>query len=96
MREPRHRVSLFVGLGTNHEPPGHTRDISLSGLFLETALRPAVGETVDMWFVWGEDTFTGKARVIRHAEDGIALAFIEPDPLFLEALSEIIDLEPGA
>ena len=95
-RNVRHQVNLFVGLGTGGEPPGLTRNISLSGLFVQTPTRPPVGSTVDLWFVWGEDTFVGKARVIRHASDGIGVAFLEPDTLFLGALAEIVGLpKPG-
>jgi hypothetical protein len=93
-RYPRQPVSLFVGLGKTNEPPGRTRNMSMSGLFLETAARPAVESLVDLWFVWGEDTFVGKARVIRHAKDGVGLAFVEPDSLFLSALAEILGIAP--
>ncbi len=93
-RHPRQSVSLFVGLGRGDEKPGHTRNISMSGLFLETPARPAVGSVVDLWFVWGEDTFVGKATVVRHAPDGVGLAFHEPDGLFLGALAEILGLAP--
>jgi hypothetical protein len=93
-RKPRHPISLFVGLAADGDPPGRTRNISVSGLFLETGKRPPVGSLVDLWFVWGEDTFTGKARVIRHAQDGIGLAFVEPDKLFLDAIAEIVGIAP--
>ncbi len=90
--QQRHPVSLFVGMGSNGEPPGRTRNISLSGVFVETPSRPPVGSIVDIWFVWGEDTFVGKARVIRHAGDGIGITFVEPDTFFLGALAEILGI----
>ncbi len=93
-RHLRQPVSLFVGLGRGDEKPARTRNISMSGLFLETEARPTVGSVVDVWFVWGEDTFIGKAKVIRHAADGIGVAFHEPDALFLGALAEILGIEP--
>ncbi len=93
-RHLRQPVSLFVGLGHADQKPARTRNISMSGLFLETEARPSVGSIVDLWFVWGEDTFVGKAKVIRHAGDGIGVAFHEPDPLFLGALAEILGLVP--
>ena len=91
-RNTRHPVSLFVGLGDHGDPPGRTRNISLSGLFVETPSRPPVGSDVQLWFVWGEDTFVGKAKVVRHANDGIGVAFVEPDTLFLGALAEILGI----
>lgn len=94
-REPRHPVSLFVGIGEDGQPPGRTRNISLSGLFLETDERPEIGSILNLWFVWGEDTFISDARVIRHADDGIGLAFVEPDGLFLGALAEILGMGAG-
>ena len=74
--------------------PGRTRNVSISGLFLETGERPGIESVVDLWFVWGDDTYVAKARVMRHAEDGIGVAFVEPDPLFLGALAEILGLAP--
>lgn len=94
-RHERHPVSLFVGLGSSGQAPGRTRNISLSGLFLETTERPPVGAVVDVWFVWGEDTYVGKASVVRHADDGLGLAYVEPDPLFLGALAEIVGVAPA-
>jgi len=92
-RLERTPVSLFVGLGQEGEPPGRTRNISLGGVFLETKKRPDVASLVDLWFVWGEETFVGKARVVHHADDGIGVAFVEPEPDFLKALAEILGLD---
>lgn len=91
-RHPRHPVSLFVGLGEGEGHASRTRNVSIGGFFLETAARPAVGAVVDTWFVWGEETFVTKARVVWHAQDGIGLNFVEPDAGFLGALAEILGL----
>ncbi|MBN1959810.1 MAG: PilZ domain-containing protein [Deltaproteobacteria bacterium] len=91
-RHVRHPVNLFVGIVDSDTPPGRTRNISLSGLFVETATRPQIGSAIDIWFVWGDDTYTSKAKVIRHADDGIGVAFVEPDVHLLDALAEILDL----
>jgi len=93
MRQQRQTVSLFVGLGSDENVPARTRNLSISGLFLETEERPSVGTVVDLWFVWGDDTHVAKARVIRHANDGVGLTFVEPDHLFLGALAEILGLD---
>src|SRR5262245_7735473 len=91
-RQPRSSVSLFVGFGEGDQTPARTRNLSIGGVFLETATRPAVGEVVDLWFVWGEDTFIAKAKVVHHAVDGVGLSFVEPDTGFLGALAEILNL----
>jgi hypothetical protein len=92
-RLSRSPVSLFVGLGEPGEPPGRTRNISLGGVFLETKKRPELTTLVDLWFVWGEETFVGKARVVHHADDGIGVAFVDPEADFLKALAEILGLD---
>ncbi len=92
-RLSRSPVALFVVLGQEGEPPGRTRNISLGGVFLETKKRPEVGSVVDLRFVWGEETFVGKARVVHHADDGVGVAFIDPEADFLKALAEILGLD---
>jgi hypothetical protein len=89
-RNPRQPVSLLVGLGEGDQAPARSRNLSIGGVFLETARRPAVGEVLDLWFVWGEDTFVTKARVVHHAGDGVGFSFVEPDTGFLGALAEIL------
>ncbi len=91
-RHDRHPVSLFVGLGDTESTPARTRNLSVGGVFLETPSRPTVGEVVDLWFVWGEDTFVTKARVVHHAADGVGFSFVEPDPMFLGAIAEILGI----
>jgi hypothetical protein len=91
-RHPRQSVSLFVGLGEADQSPARSRNLSVSGLFLETASRPPVGSIVTLWFVWGEDTFITKAKVIRHDSDGLGLTFVDAESPFLGALAEILGL----
>jgi len=95
-RHQRHNVSLFVGsAGQDTEPFGHARNLSLSGVFLETAARPAVDSMRELVFIWGDDTLTCSARVVRHAPDGVGLAFIDPEPAFVHLLREILDTSPA-
>lgn len=93
-RPPRHRVSLFVSAGEEPVPFGRTRDLSVTGLFVETAERPPVALVVNLGLVWGEDGLVCAARVVRHANDGIGLSFLKPDAYFLRAISEILESTP--
>ncbi len=94
VRPQRHSVSLFVSSGEEPVPFGRTRDLSVTGLFVETGERPAIDGILNIGFVWGEDALVCAARVVRHASDGIGLMFVGPDAFFLRAVSEIIDSTP--
>ncbi len=93
-RPQRHSVSLFVSSGEQPVPFGRTRDLSLTGIFVETEQRAQVGAVLNLSFVWGEDALVCAARVVRHAKDGIGLMFVNPDAYFLRAVSEILDATP--
>jgi hypothetical protein len=94
-RLPRYRVSLFVGSAEQDTVPfGRARNLSGSGIFLETAVRPEIGSTRELVFIWGDDTLTCKAKIVRHAADGIGLTFVDPDAGFLRASQEILDSSP--
>ncbi len=87
---PRFVVTVFVGRGEDEHPFGRTRDVSLSGMFLATSERPPVGSVQEVSLVWGDETVSCTARVVRHAEDGIALTFVDPGEAFQHALAEIV------
>ena len=88
-RAPRFPVSLFIGEADKSTPLGRSRDVSLSGVFVETPHRPDIDTHCEIWFVWGEDIYSANAKIVRHADDGIGVTFIDPDPLFLRVLQEI-------
>jgi hypothetical protein len=95
LRPPRHQVSLFVGSSDADTVPfGRARDLSITGLFLETETRPAIGSTREVVFIWGDDTLSCKAKIVRHAANGVGLEFIDPDALFLQAVKEILETSP--
>lgn len=73
------------------QPLGVSRDLSRSGIFVVTDRRPALGSETHIGFVWGDDTLVTAARVMRHAPDGLALAFVDPSQDLLDAVDEIID-----
>ncbi|MEM6731293.1 MAG: PilZ domain-containing protein, partial [Myxococcota bacterium] len=75
-RAQRHAVNLFVGYDIHTPPFGRTRDLSHTGIFVETDDRPDVGAMVDIHMVWGDEDVTCQARVARHSEEGIGLAFV--------------------
>ena len=93
-RPQRHRVSLFVAAGDEPVPFGRTRDLSVTGVFVETEQRPEIERVVNLGLVWGEDSLICAARVVRHAADGIGLSFLKPDPFFLRAIVEILNTTP--
>ncbi|MBI3179332.1 MAG: PilZ domain-containing protein [Deltaproteobacteria bacterium] len=88
---PRYDVTLFICQGEQMTPLGRSRDVSESGLFLETAQRPTLGSLITIALVWGEGTFTCQARVARHADEGVGLSFVDPDPAFKGAIAEILE-----
>lgn len=87
-RHARHSVNLFLGIAGADGRPARTRNVSLSGFFIETTERPTVGELVGVWFIWDDDSFSVTGRVIRHADDGIGITFVEPDRDVIRALGE--------
>lgn len=94
MVAPRHKVTVFIGEGEEMDPFGRTRDLSVSGIFLETEQRPAIGTEREISVVWGDDTFVCMAKVVRHDADGIGLTFIDPPAPFIAAITDIIDGQP--
>jgi hypothetical protein len=93
LRALRFPVALFVATGDDMTPLGRTRNISTSGMFLETTTRPAVGTVQAVSIVWGDDTLEFATRVVRHAADGVGLAFLDPDPAICGTLGAIIKNE---
>ncbi|MBI5510774.1 MAG: PilZ domain-containing protein [Deltaproteobacteria bacterium] len=93
-RAPRHDVTIFITAGDDMLPFGRTRDLSVSGAFIETTARPDVGSTQEFAIVWGEDTLVCPARIVRHADDGVGVAFLEPEASFKAAVEEILQSAP--
>jgi len=95
-RSQRHAVSLFVGTGNDGSVPfGRARDLSVTGVFLETEARPALESVHEVSLVWGDDTVECGARVIRHTDEGVGLAFIEPDGSFRNVVDDILRTSPA-
>ena len=93
-RATRHAVNLFVGYDIDTPPFGRTRDLSSSGIFVETKDRPSIGDMVDIHMVWGDEDVTCQAKVARHADEGIGLAFVEPNAWYLTCVEEILEASP--
>lgn len=85
---PRHAVPLFIRLGD--VAMGRTRNLSQTGIFVETGERPPVDSVHELQLAWGTDAYRCAVRVVRHADDGIGLVFIEPDTFFSQAIAEIL------
>lgn len=94
-RPTRHPVSLFIGTGDDGGMPfGLARNLSITGVFLETAARPPLDSEHPISVVWGDDTVVCTARVIRYDADGIGLAFVDPDESFCQVIREILETSP--
>ncbi len=91
---PRFIVTVYLTTGDEMQPFGRTRDLSITGAFVETEARPDIGSVQELAIVWGDDTLFCTARVIRHTADGIGIAFVEPDAGLLRAVQEITDTAP--
>jgi hypothetical protein len=90
----RRQAALFVGSEDERLPFARSRDLSMSGVFLETDGRPPVGEQFEISIAWGDNVFSCEARVVRHARDGVGLLFLEPDTFFEQAVEEILSSSP--
>lgn len=93
-RAPRHAVNLFVGYDIDTPPFGRTRDLSETGIFVETEDRPGIGSVVDIHMVWGDDNVSSQARVVRHDSSGIGLEFLSPNSWFSRCVEEILEASP--
>jgi hypothetical protein len=91
---PRHVVPLFISLGNT--PVGRTRNLSATGIFVETAVRPAIGSEHELSLAWGDSTHSCNVKVVRHADDGIGVSFCTPDAFFSQAIAEILAESPRA
>ena len=93
-RAPRYTVTVFLTAGEEMRPFGRTRDLSVTGAFVETSDRPPLGEVRELAIVWGEDTLVSSARIARHAADGVGVTFVDPPEAFQKAVSEILQTAP--
>jgi hypothetical protein len=90
-RAPRAAVSLMVSLGSEQAAiPSRTRDLSPTGVFVETTWRPAVGTTTSLRIVWGDDLVEASVSVVRHEAAGIAVRFITPEASFAWVVADIL------
>ena len=90
VRAPRHSLNIFVASSDEMAPLGRTRNVSTSGMFLETQVRPQVGSVQRLSLVWGDDIIECCARIVRHAQDGVGIAFMEADAAFRVLLGEML------
>jgi len=70
---------------------GHSRDLSPSGVFFETTMRPAIGSELDVTLINDSDESQNcSAWVVRHDLDGIGLTFARPNLPFRNALGRVL------
>jgi hypothetical protein len=87
----RRPVVLLYGSSKDPRLFGKTRDLSKSGVFVETSLRPELESVLEISLAWRTDVWSCRARVARHAADGLGLVFIEPSPEFLRGVAVVMD-----
>jgi hypothetical protein len=90
----RRKAALFVATSDGEPPVARSRDLSTTGIFLETENRVPMGSSLDISLAWGESLLSCQARVVRRDDAGIALAFVEPDTFFMQAIDEIMESSP--
>ena len=76
--EPRHDRKILVAYEIDdYIHKDITRDISNTGVFIETHSPPAIGETITLSFSFSEDKKPVKVsgRVVRTTPDGFAVKF---------------------
>jgi hypothetical protein len=69
---------------------GRSRDVSASGAFVEWPTEVPLGAVVDVSFAWKDELLSCKARVVRYANDGLGLAFVDPSPEVRGKLERIL------
>ena len=79
----RRRMCVLVAGGA---APAALREISATGAFLETGVRPGLGDQVELRHP-DAGTITGRVRAL--AEDGIAIAFARGEASVAFALAAI-------
>ncbi len=86
-------VRLILADGTKVD--SHSRDISISGLFVLTRAKLAVNDEISVVLLlpstepFMEDEYPCRARVARQAEDGYGLELIAPNAALLAALAAL-------
>lgn len=90
----RRRVALFIGGAASMPPLGRSRDISVSGAYVETGRALQIDSTHTVSIVWGDDVHYVQARVVRHDQEGMGITFLQPPAEFLRAVEDILGERP--
>lgn len=92
-RKRKKRVSAGFAVKQGHDdtPLGSAQNLSESGILVKTDQRPPIGSVHKINFSWGHASCVLDARVVRHAENGIAFAFVKPDDFATRLLDEVVE-----
>ncbi|MBA2538166.1 MAG: PilZ domain-containing protein [Deltaproteobacteria bacterium] len=88
-------IDVALILASSTRITAHSRDISMSGLFVLTDANLTVGAQIRIEIMlpgeeaFTEDEYSAKARIARKAEDGYGIELIDPDPALLKALAAL-------
>jgi hypothetical protein len=96
-QHPRKKVSLRVTMMMVEPVQGYVRDMSLSGLFVNTALKLRVGEEIDLEIAVRGGVLAIRSEVVRVVQPiGVALKFVDPPPETIERLDRLLEAEGKA
>jgi hypothetical protein len=87
----RQKTKVFCGADDDPRLFGRSRDVSSSGAFVEWPNEVPLGAVVDVSFAWHDELLSCKARVVRYADDGLGLAFVNPSPGVRAQLERILE-----
>ena len=91
-RHPRYNVRLLIYEAGNSKALGLTRNVSITGIYLETNRRFSLGNEMELSFNWGDDTYSFRGRVARLDQDVCGIIFMNTDREFLHTVAEVMGL----
>jgi len=93
---PRFVVPTSVELAEDSASFGKIRNISVTGVFIETSQRVPRGYETEAFFRIGDVDWRVRMRVVRHAPDGMGMEFVDVGNEFLRAVMRLVANAPLA
>jgi hypothetical protein len=90
---PRKPVHILVLRQKGLPALGHSRDLSLGGIFVKD-WKGNIGDETQILIIENETKYAADARIVRVTSEGTAFQFISPTDKFLGAVKRVIDNPP--